>query len=80
MTARLAASFDAPDPRPSPGGGSPQPSAGRIGKDEQGLASVEYAIVLIAVSIGVAASLIVLGSTVAGSFDWQVAVLGLPFP
>jgi len=51
-----------------------------MSRDERGLASIEYVIVLVAVSLGVAASLVVIGSTVVDSFDWQVSILGLPVP
>ena|GEM_PF-6252855 len=55
-------------------------SASGMSRDERGLASIEYVIVLVAVSLGVAASLVVIGSTVVDSFDWQVSILGLPVP
>lgn len=48
--------------------------------DERGLASVEYVILLVAVTLGAALLVAAMGPQVIRSFEWQVAVLGLPIP
>lgn len=55
-------------------------TAARLWDDERGLASVEYVIVLVAVTLGAALLLAAMGPTLIRSFEWQVAVLGLPIP
>lgn len=47
---------------------------------DEGLATIEYVIVLVAVSLGVAAAILALGPQLATSFASQTATLGLPFP
>lgn len=52
----------------------------RLASDERGLASVEYVVIFAAVTLGAALILAGLGPTLIRSFEWQVAVLGLPVP
>lgn len=52
----------------------------RLASDERGLASVEYLVIFVAVTLGAALILAGLGPTLIRSFEWQVAVLGLPVP
>jgi hypothetical protein len=48
--------------------------------DTRGTVMVEYVIVLALVSVGASLALIALGSLLLGLFDYQQAVLVLPFP
>lgn len=48
--------------------------------DERGLASVEYVILLVTVTLGSALLIAAIGPTLIRAFEWQVAVLGLPVP
>lgn len=53
---------------------------GALCSDDRGLASVEYVILLVAVTLGAALLIAAMGPGLLRSFEWQVAVLGLPIP
>ena len=47
---------------------------------ERGTVSVEYVVLLSVVTLVIALGTVSLGPTLRDGFEWQVAVLGLPFP
>jgi Flp pilus assembly pilin Flp len=49
-------------------------------KAERGLASVEYVIVLVSVTLVATWAVFALGFYLVDAFEWQTAVLGLPIP
>lgn len=56
------------------------PTSLRLGRDERGSVSVEYAVLLCVVAIGCAFAVAALGEPLVAAYEGRVTLLLLPFP